>query len=126
MRWMREESYLLPRNPPKINVAKIIAPLRRSGLPTPKNQKGELEVPLSFLEAIQRANAVSDVLLKRLKDRDDAFIAANGWPMTNDRLLKDLEELRLADLAKYRNKDTDAFHHLFRPLTTWELLRELF
>lgn len=126
MDWMLNKSYLFPRKPPKVDVAAMIQPMRRSGLPTPRNEKGELDVPSSFIEVMRRANDVSDILLKQLRERDAKFMQETGWPMTNELLETEVENIRLEDLVKYKKGEAMAFHHLLRPFTYWELTKEVF
>lgn len=122
-KWMDEKNYVLKDNLKSKMAGGIIYDARRSAFwPLVKMAMGledfSKEIPRKMLRTVTLLKDIGGVLLKEVKEKDQAFEKEHGMPMNYMELYKTLENFRKRDFDLYTNKKTkkkSLFHAWFRP-----------
>jgi hypothetical protein len=124
IQWMDHDGYELRDTTHSRMANDLIWPLRRTFLwPLVYKflhvQDFSAQIPRNMFHTVVLVNQVGDVLYKELRERDQAFLNAHGWPMTYRELYDSLEDFRQKDLALYSDRRTAKkaqFHAFFHPV----------
>lgn len=121
-RWMNEYDYELVDTMKSRMAGGVIHKVRKTFLwplvkKTLKIEEFSKEVPGNMLSTVTLINQIGEVLVKEMKQLDEAFEQKHGVPMSALEMGEALERMRQNDLKLYQNKKTrkqSKFHSMIR------------
>lgn len=120
IRWLGDLQYQFHDTPKSLFTKYILLPLRQTFLwplieKFPGVPKIDKHIPAKTLATMTVLDQVGHILLKELKEQDEAHKKRLGRPMTNPQLRAWLEKIRSEDLEKYNLGKSSLFHKMLRP-----------